>query len=199
MKTLKLNLILAVVTLLIAAQSQAQTIRYQGTTPGSGSKVTIDGDSTAHKWTVEGKIIGGTMEIDSDFDADLKKSPKTIKADIIIPVRQIKSDKTAMDNVMYDAMKAETNRTIKFHLIEVKQKDATFSATGTLTVAGVTRTNTMPVTFERIDASKIKISGSTPLKMTDFEIKPPVLVGITTDDNIKISFDWVVEKKDAAK
>jgi len=57
----------------------------------------------------------------------------------------------------------------------------------------------MPVTIERRDG-KIKVTGSTPLKMTDFGVKPPeitipVLGKITTGDEIKISIEWITAPK----
>jgi len=70
-----------------------------------------------------------------------------------------------------------------------------FDAVGALTVSGVTRTNTMPVTIERVDETRIKVTGTTPLKMTDFDVEPPAprILGmpvIKTGDDIKISFEW---------
>src|SRR5438034_393784 len=59
-------------------------------------------------------------------------------------------------------------------------------------------TNTMPVTFERIDKSKILVKGATTLKMTDFGIKPPALtvlgIGIKTGDDVKLTFEWTTAK-----
>jgi len=203
MKTLKLNFILAASALLLVAQSNSQTVTYKGTSPGNGSKVKIDGTSTVHDWTVESKLVAGTLEIDSDFTADLKTFKTTPKATVRIPVRQLHDtlNQTAMDNVMYEALKAANFSTIEFKLVELKSKDSKFEATGTLMIAGVTRTNTMPVSFERIDKSKIKIACATSVKMSDFNVKPPVLSvpPVTTGDDVKISLDWVVEKKDAAK
>ena len=75
-----------------------------------------------------------------------------------------------------------------------------FDALGALTVSGTTVTNTMPVTIERVDKTKLKFVGSTPLKMTDFDVVPPAprILGmpvIKTGDDIKISFEWLTEQK----
>jgi hypothetical protein len=55
----------------------------------------------------------------------------------------------------------------------------------------------MPVTITR-DGDKLKITGTTALKMTDHAIKPPApAVGlglIKTGDEVKISFEWVTKK-----
>src|SRR2546425_35552 len=70
-----------------------------------------------------------------------------------------------------------------------------FDAKGELTISGVTRTNTMPVNFERTAKDKIKVKGATTVKMTDFGIKPPApsilgLSPIKTGDEVKLTFEW---------
>ena len=46
----------------------AESVRYQGVPRGSSVK--IDGTSTVHDWSVEGKLIGGYMTVDGEFPAD---------------------------------------------------------------------------------------------------------------------------------
>ena len=58
----------------------------------------------------------------------------------------------------------------------------------------------MPVTIERLDRTKLKVVGSMPLKMTDFDVTPPAprILGmplIKTGDDIKISVEWLVAQK----
>jgi polyisoprenoid-binding protein YceI len=91
---------------------------------------------------------------------------------------------------------------IEYRLIELKPLGTTngaarFEAVGALTVHGVSLTNTMPVTVERKDQTRLKVTGATPLKMTDFGIKPPVPVfpPIKTGDSVTISFDWLAAQK----
>jgi polyisoprenoid-binding protein YceI len=91
---------------------------------------------------------------------------------------------------------------IHYQLIELKVSAASSNkadciAQGRLTVAGVTNTITMPVTVERLEGHRIKVSGAIPLKMTAFNIKPPEPVGffIKTGDEVRISFDWLLAPK----
>ena len=198
-----LNWVVAAAGLFLAAQLHAQTVRYVGTLPGNGSLVKIDGTSSIHDWTVEGKMIAGKLEIDPGFDADLKTIKTTPTATVKIPVGSLqdKLKQIAMDNVMRQALNTNYPN-IEYRLFSLKPKEgSSFDATGTLTIAGVTKTNTMPVTFERVDKSKIKVSGSTPIKMSDFNVRPPVLtaLSIKTGDDVKLSFEWVVKKDEAAK
>jgi polyisoprenoid-binding protein YceI len=191
---------LAGAALFLCCSLHAQsTVRYQSK-PGA-SKITINGTSTLHDWIVSTPAVGGFMEIDPAFDADLKTLASTPKVEVTVPVRQLKNSelKKPMDNVMYEHMDAKDHPTIKYRLLKLAPQSSggagQFDAQGELTVSGVTRTNTMPVTFERVDKSTLKVKGSTNLKMTDFKIQPPTLtvlgVGIRTGDDVKLSFEWV--------
>ena len=108
-KSVKLGIFL--VALLLAGSLPAQTFtRYEAQPPGSGTKVKIDGDSTVHKWAMEGSIIGGYLELDSATQLDpaqagLKPGKIPARAVVSIPIRSIKSGKTKMDSVMQEAMK----------------------------------------------------------------------------------------------
>src|SRR5688572_7651919 len=180
----------------------ADAVRFESR---PGSKVKVDGTSTVHDWTVESQILKGTMEVPADF-ASNPAAAKNAKVEVTIPVRSLKSGKTAMNNIMWEAMKMKDHPNIVYKLIELTPKaggqgtSAQFDAKGTLTVAGVTRTNTMPVTIEKTGDNKAKATGTTTVKMTDFGIKPPApTVGlgfIKTGDDVKIAFEWHAEKAD---
>src|SRR2546430_10912861 len=48
------------------------------------------------------------------------------------------------------------------------------------------------VSIEKLADGKLKITGSTLLKMTDYGITPPTTLGLfTTDDDLKIKFEWI--------
>ena len=195
----------------ICSTAPAETVRYEAQ-PG-GSKMKIDGTSTLHDWTVECAVIGGFMEFDAAFPenaAGAAPSAAKPKVEVIIPVRQLKSGKKGMDAVMHDAMKQEKFPRIEYKMLDLKPKAGAaaggskteFNATGLITVAGVTKTNTMPVTIERVETTRLKVSGATPLKMTDFGIKPPapeIALGlIKTGDDVKLSFEWLTRKAEQA-
>jgi polyisoprenoid-binding protein YceI len=171
-----------------------------------GSKVKIDGTSTIHDWTVESSIVAGSMELDAASDADFKTLKVKPKVDVSIPVRSLKSGSKPMDARMQEAMKMKEYPKIDYRLIELKPKGASgstfqFDAKGALTVAGVTRTNTMVVSMERLEKTKIKVTGTASVKMTDHGISPPApTVGlglIKTGDDVKITFEWLTAQPEA--
>lgn len=199
--------------LIVAIPLSAETwVRYQAR---PGSKLRLDGTSTVHDWTVEGQIIGGFMELESNFSLDSGKAPPSggkvnAKVEVDIPVRSLKSGKKLMDDIMHGAMKQEEHPKIQYRLKElsllpVKQGEPLkFDSTGDLTVAGVTKNVKMQVTMEPLAQERVKVTGSTNLKMTDFGIKPPApAVGlglIRTADDVKITFEWLTARqKETAK
>jgi polyisoprenoid-binding protein YceI len=183
--------------------SAAEMTKYE---PRPGGKVTIDGDSTVHKWTVQSQIIQGTMEL--GFDPQNPPAPGKVQAKVAttIPVRSVRSDKKAMTDIMHETLKIQTAPKIEYRLTELTLKEAPksptapllFDSKGELAVAGVTNQITMPVTMERLEGNKLKTSGSVNLKMTSFGMKPPapkIALGlISTSDDVKVTFDWLTEK-----
>ena len=74
-----------------------------------------------------------------------------------------------------------------------------FDSRGELVVAGITNEITMPVFVVPLGDGKLKISGSTSLKMTDFNVAPVdinlVIGHIKTGNDVSIYFEWVVRPK----
>ena len=175
----------------------------------TGSKAKLDGTSTIHDWTVESRLIAGNVEFDSGFNLDQPAPGKvTAHCVVTIPARQLKSDSTKMDTVMYEHLKQKDYPRIEYRLTEMTLKEAPktpdtpfmFETQGELAVAGVTNKVQMPVTMTRAGKDQLKFTGSTSVKMTSFGIQPPTLVGIlSTGDDVKISFEWLAAKKEETK
>lgn len=200
----------AVLLSLSASASAATMVRYESQ---PGSKMRMDGTSTIHDWHAESQLIGGFLELDAALlEAPEKAKPGKVaaQAETFVAVRSLKcSSGKAMDAVMQEAMKEKENPRIVFKLAELTFKEAKgaqvqFEAKGTLTVSGVTKEVAFPVSLvRRVDQSRVTFNGSTAVKMTDFKITPPAptaAVGlIKTGDEVKLTFEWVVGKKEAGK
>ena len=198
---------LFVLALFLSGALHAADVVLYKAQPGGG-KMTLEGKSTAHGWKVETSAIGGHIKADASFPESAAGSIKP-EVEVSIPVRQLKSGSKAMDVRMMSEMIQPTYPKIEYRVLDLKPKGAPsggkaeFDAVGALTAVGVTRTNTMPVIVTRVDKTKLTVTGSIQLKMSDFGIKPPtfdvpLLGGIMkTDDDMKLSFEWSpeVEKK----
>ncbi len=198
-----------------AAASGAK-VRYDAAT--SGSKCRIEGTSTIHDWKMETSIIGGFFEVDPKVKFDRAQASLagvgedgrvTAAGEASIPVRSLKSYSTKMDQIYQDHMEAIKYRKIEYRLKGLTLKKTAhapntpfeFDSTGDLIIHGVTNSVSMAVKIDPIDAKQLKITGTTPLKMTAYKVQPPcpVIAGmptITTGDDITVTFEWVVARPD---
>ncbi|MEN9575589.1 MAG: hypothetical protein RL514_3444 [Verrucomicrobiota bacterium] len=213
MKTNRLSQVLrlSAALLCLASAASAQTLVRFESLPGS--KMRMDGTSTIHAWHAESQLIGGFLELDGalvEAPDKVKAGKVAAKGETFIAVRSLKcSSGKAMDAVMQEAMKEKENPRIAFKLVELTLKDVkgtavNFDAKGTLTVSGVTKEIAFPVTMQRrVDQSRITFAGATAVKMTDFKITPPAPTSalglIKTGDEVKLTFEWAVAKKEAGK
>jgi hypothetical protein len=188
------------------AAAQGAALRYE-TQPG-GCKVKIEGTSSIHDWNMESAVIGGFIEADAGFPESALKGGDAAKpkVEIFIPVRSLKSYNKRMDEVYQEHMEEPKFKKMEYKLTELKAKgDAPkagkceFDAVGTLTVHGVAKPITMPVVIEKVEGKKLKITGSTALKMSDYGVKPPNpdigVAKITTGDDIKVTLEWTPGQK----
>jgi hypothetical protein len=168
---------------------------------------------------VESPIIGGYLEVGPGFPVEpgqtLEPGPVQAQAEAFISVRSLKSIEKdgrpysdRMDEIMYERLREQQNKQIRYHLVEMSLTGATnrnevlqyeFESRGELVVAGITNEIAMPVFVQPLGNGNLKISGSTWLKMTSFQIDPPdlnLVVGhIKTGDDVSIHFEWVVWPK----
>jgi polyisoprenoid-binding protein YceI len=186
-----------------AAASAAGLMRYEA--QPTGSKMSIEGTSSLHDWIMDSVLVGGYLETDAKFPESALTDAKAAKpvVSVYMPVRSFKSGKASMDARMQKEMNEPQFKRIEYKLIELKPKSAAgatgalkFDAVGALTVVGKTLTNTMPVTIEKLANGKLKVTGSTALKMSDYGIPPPTTLGLfTTGDELKLKFEWLAAPK----
>ena len=140
----------------VRADENMVVVRYNA--QPTGSKVTMDGTSTIHDWTVVTPLVGGYMEVAEGFPECALTNDAATKpgVQVIIPVRTLKSYATKMDEVMQEHLNMAQYPKIEYHVLALKPASPAgttgkvgFEATGTLSVSGVTRTNVMPVTIDR--------------------------------------------------
>ncbi len=194
---------------IIAASAQAESITY---TAKTGSELKISATSSVHDWEVKTRLIGGKMIWDSSFPlnpskAVLPKLTATPKISVIVPVRNIESGKQRMNEVMHGAMNAEKHKYARYSLTEIKLADTkrkvgdpiVFETKGKLDVNGKSAPVSMQVSIANVEGGKLKVSGKTKLKMSQFGIVPPapkIALGlITTSDEVTVEFSWFVAPK----
>jgi len=173
-------------------------------------------------WAAESKIVGGFAEFGPDFPSrpgPVKRTPAAVWATVeaFVPVRALKSVNNrgmhysdAMDEKMYRSLKAEQFPRIYYRLHGLTLKATTnvnnalqyeFDSVGELAIAGVTNRIAMPVVVVPLASNKLQITGTTALKMSSFNIKPPaehlVLGTMKAGDKVNITFTWMLSARPA--
>ncbi|MFH6603562.1 YceI family protein [Maribacter algicola] len=151
----------------------------------SESKLTIEGTSTVHDWTVTANTIQGKLRAQGTSLEEIEFQ---------VDVADIKSERGAtMDKKMYNALKKEEHPKVLFVLNEVKGQNV---LSGTLTIAG----NAKKVDIEcKILASsdEVKISGEHRIALKDFNIEPPTAMfgQVIVGDDVTVKFDLVFKSE----
>jgi polyisoprenoid-binding protein YceI len=191
-------------------------------TQRSGSKMRLEGTSTAHDWRSESGLILGSLEVGPNFPLEpgAKVTPGKVEAkgEARVKVTSLKSknkDGTyyddKMDDKMYNMLSYTNHPDIVFKITGLTLTQAAadanssylFDAQGDLSLAGVTNNISFPVKVmplpEKDGENRVKISGEVPLKMSQFGMQPAsMILVVKTADDVKAIFDWVVGLKKSA-
>jgi polyisoprenoid-binding protein YceI len=162
------------------------------------SEVTIEGTSSLHDWHCKTNKLNAYVDVDPGYAKDLTKVARPIVAvKVNIVVKTLTCGNQQMDRNMYGTLKADQNELIKYTLsgydiLKGSASPTSFSAktTGTLTIAGQTKTVDMNISAEREENGKAVAQGKQTLLLTDFGIKPPSFMfgTLTVGNEIKVKF-----------
>jgi len=186
-----------------AAGSAATSAASAATASPSGSG--IDGTWAATNasqlgYRVKEVLFGQSTEAvgrTNDVQGDLTISGTTVSsASFTVQVNTIKSDESRRDNQFngpimntrqFPTATFELTQPIAFGSIPADKVEINASATGELTLRGVTKSVTFPVTARR-NGANVEVSGSIPVVFADYNIPNPSTAGITTQDNGVVEF-----------
>jgi polyisoprenoid-binding protein YceI len=156
------------------------------------SSVKMAGTSTLHDWTADVTKVSGSGQL--TFTNNTLSNIKSLS--VTMTTSSIKSNHgETMDKNMMKELKAKDNPTMAYSLAKVNsisQKAGVYylETEGKLTIAGTTKTVNLTVTGTA-SGGQITFKGTKKLKMTDFNVTPPVLFlgTLKTDDNVTITFE----------
>ena len=156
------------------------------------NKITVAGTSTLHDWVSDVTKV--------DWKGNFSMDGNTIEVSnvkVVIPVTSIKSTKgKMMDSKTWEAFDYEKNPNISYQLTSVTIKGDDINATGTLAMAGSTKTIQFIVKAKKLTNGDMQLSGSYELNMKDFKMEPPTaMMGtIKVGEKITIDFDLTLTK-----
>lgn len=182
----------AAAALIIPAQAGAQgRLELE-----KGSTLWIEGTSTVHGWKCSTSTFDANFELGAK-GAAIVGAGALSKADVNIPVKSLDCGHRKMNDNMYEAMRANENPTIRYALVKYElvagtatKDSALVRATGQLTISGTTKEITMDVLARR-NGRDVNGAGKVALLMTDFGIKPPVMMRglLKTGNQITVGFE----------
>jgi polyisoprenoid-binding protein YceI len=166
--------------MLVSAQSYSIDVE--------NSKVVIDGTSNVHDWESEAEQFSGNATIEIEEDSLISISDLQFN----VVVDGIKSGKGGMDSKTYDALDKKKYPNITFVLSEVTSiNDSSLSATGDLTISGVTKSIQMDVEYEIHPDGSVLFKGTQNINMKDYDVDPPKAMfgAIKAGEEVDVIFD----------
>jgi len=159
----------------------------------SKSNLLINGTSSVHDWTMEADNI----KCEFEMDLNNQKVQNITGISFSVAVKDLKSESDLMDRKAHDALKAEKSPVITFTqtlpatLTSASAGNISGKVTGNLSIAG--KVKKVEVTFSgKIVNDKLVVTGKLPVKMSDFEVEPPVamLGALKTGDAVTLEYSF---------
>jgi polyisoprenoid-binding protein YceI len=137
----------------------------------------LEGSTPISTWQMSAHGVSGTANMAVTSEEKLEAiNALTFE----LPVHNLKGQTGAMEEHAYTALKADQYKNITFHLTSASivpaNEGCLVQATGTLMVAGVTRTVTLDMHGEISQNGTIIFRGAQNLRMSDYNVKPPSLL-----------------------
>ncbi len=190
MKTNYLTIIL-MFSLLFSNRLLAQNYRINSS---KDNTVKVLGTSNVHDWN----MTANDPVCDAEFGAinTDNNTPKTLSSlNFSVNAKSLKSEHASMDTRTYKTIKAEANPKISFKLTKaelspVQKNKFSIKATGTLTIAGVSKTIALLVSGEVNADNTITCTGTQKIQLTDYGIQPPsfMLGAMKVGNDLTIQF-----------
>jgi polyisoprenoid-binding protein YceI len=165
-----------------------------------GSKLSLEGQSTLHAYSSTATKVEATAEFDGTFAAGSADARAAVTAGalkslrVAVPVAALKSGESGLDKNMQKALKQDTAPVIRFTLVDYKAEEAKdgsllVKAHGRLSVAGVEKDTVVEASC-RFGPGGVEVTGAKDLLMSDYGIKPPVMMlgTIKTADKVVVRF-----------
>lgn len=185
MKTIK-SILLTMLFTTLSLQTNAQ----KNYTVNTKSTFEVAGTSTVHDWVMKSTEGTGT----ANLTVKDSKLAGLNSLTIILLAESLKSSKTSMDKVAYEALNTETNQTIEYVLkSSEKINETTWNLTGIYTIAGVSKEYNTQVKVTA-DNGIFTLQGSNQITFGDFEMTPPkaALGVVKTGKDLTVIFNIIL-------
>jgi len=178
---------------LLAIVFFSSNVFAQTYTVSDQSTAVVIGTSTLHDWESDVEEINGEANIETS-SGQLQDIPKM---NLQFTVESIKSGKSRMDRITYEALKSEEHPQITYKILDVVSINGNrVTASGNLSIAGYKK-EVMVKGMLMNGGNEIQIKGNHMIDMTEFQIDPPtaMLGAIKVGKDVEFKFDITLIKK----
>lgn len=167
------RLFLLAAAILFAAPAHAQNIPLE-----PGSRVQLTGTSTLHDWACEATEMNTRLIAAGAITrADVRSQANQGIGELTLPIAALECGDDRMERQMRDVLRAAEFPEIRYLLtgyrMTPERGELTIEASGTITVAGVTRPLVVQVEGKVDDTGILHAAGAASFRMTDFGLRPP--------------------------
>lgn len=179
---------------------------------GAGSRLWIEGTSTIHEWeSGSGQVTvrmthgpGVARPADAGGLESLIRASAVSRVEVLVPVATLHSKKSGLDKNLWKAMKSEAYPAVRCQLTRYTVTPGAAAgdtlgirAEGTLEIAGQSRPVTLEARAWRAPDG-IWITGSEPLLMSEYGIKPPTMMmgTLRVADRVVVHYRLLLTPKD---
>jgi polyisoprenoid-binding protein YceI len=151
------------------------------------SSVTYSMNHPLHQWDAVCKGVSSVIIFN-------KSNQSISSVAVLLKVASFDSQNANRDSHTIEVLEGIKYPLVTFTSTSVSIEDDQLNVSGDLTFHGVTKAISIHAVTKKEGADLI-VTGSFEVKMTDYKVTPPSLMGLTTDDNIKINFlvDYMVQ------
>jgi polyisoprenoid-binding protein YceI len=136
-----------------------------------------------HDWEGTSKSVKGVIVVDN-------KTKEITQTAIAIKVSTFDSQNANRDSHMMEATDAIKFPNVTFASTSFqKDPQGQETVTGNLSFHGISHSITVPIVEKTDSNGEMEVTGKFDVKMTDYKIDPPSLLGMPAKDDIKLNFD----------
>lgn len=138
-----------------------------------------------HDWDASAKSFKAIIAFDDD-------SKEVAAAAVVIPIKEFNSGNSNRDSHALEVLEALKYPSVTFTSSDISYDGKEITLNGKLNFHGIEKPLSVKATQE-IDKKQLSIQGKFTINMTDFDVKPPGLMGMTTKEEIALSFMFSFE------
>lgn len=147
------------------------------------SEITYTMSHPLHEWTGESDAVTSVIMVDADRN-NISQVAVTAK------ISSFDSKNANRDSHMIEVTDAIKYPSVTFASKSITKDGNTLKVRGNLTFHGITKSIAFDAQVKK-SGDQLTVTGGFPVKMTDYKIDPPSLLGIPTKDEFKIDFKVV--------